>query len=198
MLIRSLHSQEMMNSNIKRKAEVKAVSEAAEKFSKSLYGVIKRGEEGNILFSPYSVAAVLAMLSEGARGDTLDMMRRTMNLLKAETLRAGYKDIIPTLSTNENFTLDTANTAFVMKEFQVQEEFKTSLQEIYQADMSSVDFADNEKAARTINDWVKSETREKITDLIQADSLDALTRLVLVNAVYFKEGELSLGKTELL
>ena len=172
--------------NIKRKAEVKAASEAAEKFSKSLYGVIKRGEEGNILFSPYSVAAVLAMLSEGARGDTLDMMRRTMNLLKAETLRAGYKDIIPTLSTNENFTLDTANTAFVMKEFQVQEEFKTSLQEIYQADMSSVDFADNEKAARTINDWVKSETREKITDLIPAKSLNALTRLVLVNAVYFK------------
>jgi len=49
-----------------------------------------------------------------------------------------------------------------------------------------VDFAENEKAARTINDWVKAQTRDKITDLIPADSLNAMTRLVLVNAVYFK------------
>jgi len=175
-----------MRDNIEHRAEVESVSRAAEEFSKSLYGVVKETEEGNILFSPYSVAAVLAMLSEGARGKTLDMMRRTMHLPKAETLRAGYKDSIPALRTNENFTLDTANTAFVMKEFQVLEEFKTSLHENYHADMSSVDFADNEKAARTINDWVKSETRDKIKDLIPADSLSALTRLVLVNAVYFK------------
>merc|ERR1712183_856676 len=45
---------------------------------------------------------------------------------------------------------------------------------------------ENEKAARMINDWVKTETRDKITDLIPADSLNAMTRLVLVNAVYFK------------
>ena len=162
------------------------MSKAAEEFSKSLYGVVKDTEEGNILFSPYSVAAVLAMLSEGARGETLAMMKRTMHLPEEETLRAGYKDSIPALRSNENFTLDTANTAFVMKEFQVLEEFQTSLHENYHADMSSVDFAENEKAARTINDWVKSQTREKITDLIPADSLNSLTRLVLVNAVYFK------------
>ena len=48
-------------------------------------------------------------------------------------------------------------------------------------------FAENEKAAaRTINHWVKSETRDRITDLIPADSLNAMTRLVLVNAIYFK------------
>ena len=107
-----------MNSNIKHKSEVKSVSRAAEEFSKSLYSVIKKTEEGNILFSPYSVAAVLAMLTEGARGETLDMMKRTMHLMETKTVRAGYRDIIPALRTNENFTLDTANTTFLMKEFQ--------------------------------------------------------------------------------
>ena len=175
-----------MRADIEHKAEVESVAKAAEEFSKSLYGVIKETEESNLLFSPYSVAAVLAMLSEGARGKTLDMMKNTMFLPEADSLRAGYKDSIPALRTNENFTLDTANTAFLMKDFQVLEEFQTSLQENYHAAMSTVDFAENEKAARTINDWVKSETREKITDLIPADSLNALTRLVLVNAVYFK------------
>jgi len=113
-------------------------------------------------------------------------MKKTMHLPKADSLRAGYKDSIPALRTNENFTLDTANTAFLMKDFQVLEEFQTSLHENYHAAMSTVDFAENEKAARMINDWVKSETREKITDLIPADSLNSMTRLVLVNAVYFK------------
>ena len=126
----------MMNSNIKHKTEVKSVSKAAEEFSKSLYGVIKETEQGNILFSPYSVAAVLAMLSEGARGKTLEMMKRTMQLPETEIVRTGYQDIIPALRTNENFTLDTANTAFVMKDFKVQEEFQTSLQENYHAAMS--------------------------------------------------------------
>ena len=176
----SKHSQEII------KTEVKSVSKAAGEFGKSLYGVIKETEEDNILFSPYSVAAVLAMLSEGARGETLDMMKNTMFLPETETVRAGYQDIIAALRTNEDFTLDTANTAFVMKDFQVLQEFQTSIQKNYHAAMSTVDFAENEKAARTINDWVKSETRDKITDLIPADSLNALTRLVLVNAVYFK------------
>merc|ERR1712038_1470219 len=175
-----------MRDNIEHRAEVESVSRAAEEFSKSLYGVVKETEEGNILFSPYSVAAVLAMLSEGARGDTLDMMKKTMHLPEAESVRTGYRDSIPALRSNENFTLDTANTAFVMKDFQVLEEFKTSLHENYHAAMSTVDFAENEKAARMINDWVKTETRDKITDLIPADSLNAMTRLVLVNAVYFK------------
>ena len=172
---------------IKGKAEVKAVSKAEEEFSKSLYEVIKKSaKKDNILFSPYSVTVVLTMLSEGARGETLAMMKKKMHLPEAETLRVGYRDIIPALRTNERFTLDTANTAFVMKEFQVLEDFQTCLQENYHAHMSSLDFTENEKAARTINDWVKTQTRDKITDLIPTDSLNALTRLVLVNAVYFK------------
>merc|ERR1719219_2981498 len=116
------------------------------------------------------------------------MMKKKMHLPDTRTLRAGYKELIPALRTNENFTLDTANNVYVMKmkECQVLEEFQTCLQENYHADMTSVDFAENEKAARTINDWVKTQTRDKITDIIPADSLNALTRLVLVNAVYFK------------
>ena len=176
-----------MNTSIKGKAEVKTVSKAEEEFSKSLYEVIKKSaKKDNILFSPYSVTVVLAMLSEGARGETLTMMKKKMHLPEAETLRVGYRDIIPLLRTNERFTLDTVNIAFVMKEFQVLEEFQTCLQENYHTHMSSLDFTENEKAARTINDWVKTQTQDKITDLIPADSLNALTRLVLVNAVYFK------------
>ena len=42
-------------------------------------------------------------------------------------------------------------------------------------------------AARTkINQWVAQKTKEKIKDILPPGSLDALTRLVLANAIYFK------------
>jgi len=179
-------SKMSVSPNIEHSKEVGMVARAADKFSKDLYGVIKEGDKGNVLYSPYSVATVLAMLSEGARGETLKMMRTRMYLPEAESLRRGYRDSIPALRTNENFTLDTANTGFVMKDYKLLEEFKTLLHENYHADMSELNFADNEYAARMINDWVKSMTRDKIKDLIPADSLNGLTRLVLVNAIYFK------------
>ena len=184
--IKQFSSKMSFSADIKHSKEVATVARAAEKFSKALYGVIKEGEKGNILYSPYSVATVLAMLSEGARGETLEMMKTKMYLPESESLRRGYRDAIPALRTNQNFTLDTANTGFVMKDFQLLEEFKTLLHENYHADMSELDFADNENAARMINDWVKSMTRDKIKDLIPANSLNSLTRLVLVNAIYFK------------
>ena len=50
-----------------------------------------------------------------------------------------------------------------------------------------VDFGANGPAiARDINTWVEQVTKNKIKDLISPDLLDALTRMVLVNAVYFK------------
>merc|ERR1712106_750372 len=48
------------------------------------------------------------------------------------------------------------------------------------------DFGDSHAAARMINNWVEKMTRDKIKHLIKADMLNSLTRLVLVNAIYFK------------
>jgi serine protease inhibitor len=37
-----------------------------------------------------------------------------------------------------------------------------------------------------INKWVESQTANRITDIIPPGLLDSLTRMVLVNAIYFK------------
>ena len=53
-------------------------------------------------------------------------------------------------------------------------------------------FANSPEEARiTINDWVSEQTEGKIEDLIPQGVIDAMTRLVLTNAIYFNAAWLS-------
>ena len=49
-----------------------------------------------------------------------------------------------------------------------------------------VNFVRSQKAATTINNWVEEKTREKIKDLVKPKMLNTDTKMVLVNAIYFK------------
>merc|ERR1712198_66283 len=48
------------------------------------------------------------------------------------------------------------------------------------------DFAKSEEAADTINEYVEKKTRGLIDEIISLQDVGILTRLVLVNAIYFK------------
>lgn len=52
--------------------------------------------------------------------------------------------------------------------------------------VDSVNFANNYEASRTINNFVENKTKGKIRELIKPNMLNADTRVVLVNAIYFK------------
>lgn len=56
----------------------------------------------------------------------------------------------------------------------------------FNSEVESANFADAVPTAAKINGWVEDKTNSKIKDLIKPDSLDDDTRLVLVNAIYFK------------
>ena len=63
--------------------------------------------------------------------------------------------------------------------------------------MNLVDFrGDAETARRTINHWVDDKTKQKIGEVIPSGGVTNETRLVLVNAIYFKgKWELPFRKT---
>ncbi|MBN2187622.1 MAG: serpin family protein, partial [Dehalococcoidia bacterium] len=65
-------------------------------------------------------------------------------------------------------------------------EFLDVLAENYGAGLRPLDFASAPEESRiTINDWVSDQTEGRIEDLIPQGLINALTRLVLTNAIYF-------------
>jgi serpin B len=67
------------------------------------------------------------------------------------------------------------------------QEYLDLVKKYYGVTITPVDYVGAADAAtRSINRWVEEKTQNKIKNLIQPGLLDALTRLVLTNAIYFK------------
>lgn len=170
--------------------EAKALARTNAEFAVSLYQTL-RTEPGNMLFSPYSISAALAMTYDGARGETAQEMA---NVLRFTNDRKQLPPAFANLDRNlrqksDGFELSIANNLWGQTGFPFEPEFRKTLLDDYGADLKLVDFtskAGSKQAADAINRWVGVETRDKITKLIHDGDLDSLTRLVLVNAIYSK------------
>jgi serpin B len=91
-----------------------------------------------------------------------------------------------TKSSSGDVALNTANKLYPNADFKVGSQFSKTLQSSFGSQVQQLNFANNVEASKTINDWVSSQTKSKIKDLVPSDALSDLTRLVLVNAIYFK------------
>ncbi|KAM8823420.1 serpin peptidase inhibitor, clade B (ovalbumin), member 1, like 3 [Spinachia spinachia] len=85
------------------------------------------------------------------------------------------------------YALNVANRLYGEKSYVFVKDYLGSTEKHYSAKLEPVDFVNSSAAARlNINKWVHEQTQGKIKDLLAEDLLDESTRLVLVNAIYFK------------
>jgi len=89
--------------------------------------------------------------------------------------------------TRPYYELRVANALWGQKDYNFLPAFVGLVETQYGGALQNVDFAAAaEQARQTINAWVAKQTNDKIKDLISPGVLDAMTRLVLTNAIYFK------------
>jgi len=85
-----------------------------------------------------------------------------------------------------NCTRHLTNSTWGQKDYNFLADFLDILAENYGTGLRVLDFVNAPEESRiTINDWVSEQTEGRIEDLIPEGSIDALTRLVLTNAIYF-------------
>jgi serpin B len=170
--------------------DVTEVAEGCNRFAFDLYAHLLR-QKGNLFFSPYSISTALAMTSAGARGRTADQMAKVLCLPATdEAVHAAYgalQNDFNATGAKGAFDLVVANRLWGQKGYAFLPDFLAQVEKNYGAGLEQVDFARATEAARqTINAWVEKQTRDKIKELLKPDVLDAMTRLVLTNAIYFK------------
>ncbi|MDI6768968.1 MAG: serpin family protein [Anaerolineales bacterium] len=166
-------------------------------FAFDMYQAV-RPADGNLFYSPYSISLALAMTYAGARGETAIQMAETLHYtLPADHLHPAFNALDLDLaqrpeqasgvSEKQRFELNIVNSLWGQKDWPFLPGFLDTLALNYGAGMRLVDYQTTpEPARKAINDWVSDETKGRIEDLIPSGVIDRLTRLVLVNAIYFK------------
>lgn len=153
-------------------------------------------EDGNLFVSPYSISAALAMVYAGAQGETHRQMGETLSFpLDNDMLHLAFSRLDRELEKRvsddsaddgDPFRLDVVNQTWGHESFEFRQDYLDLLARHYGAGIRRVDFRNDAEAVRLeINDWVERKTEERIVDLLPPESLNAETRFVLVNAIYF-------------
>lgn len=142
----------------------------------------------NVCYSPVSISSALAMVLLGAKGQTAVQICQALGLNKEEDIHQGFQWLLRKLNQSDRkYSLKVANRLFADKTCEVLPTFKESCLQFYDSEMEQLSFHEAaEESRQHINTWVSKQTEGKIPELLSGGSLDSETRLVLVNALYFK------------
>ncbi len=163
-------------------------------FAFDLYRSVQT-QDGNLIYSPYSISLALAMTYAGARGETESQMTQTLHFLPGDQLHPAFNALDLQLAErgkaqSEEETplqLDIANAVWAEQTYPFLQSFLDTIALNYGAGIRLADFINQYEAVRKeINNWVSDQTEDKIKDLIPEGVLDSDTRMALVNAIYFK------------
>jgi len=160
-------------------------------FSFSAYKQVAEAKKNeNFVFSPLSVNLALRMTEAGAKGKTLDEIAEVVS--KAEdqtTVDKNVAMLMNSFADEGDYKLKIANAVWIQNGYKLQTDYTDNLKDNYKATAQNVDFIKNKNrkaTCNTINKWVADETAGMIKKLIQPNSTNRNTRLVLTNAIYFK------------
>lgn len=168
--------------------ESRTVAASIHDFAVDLYRALA-DRPGDLFVSPASLSIAFAMVHAGARGETREELARTLHFAGSDELRhRGFAELLRKWSiVRPGCELAVASGLFGERTVRFVPEFLAVTQAVFAAPLATVDFrTDAEPARARINGWVAGRTRDRITDLVPAGGVDGTTRLVLVNAVYFK------------
>lgn len=144
-----------------------------------------------MVISPYSVANALALLSEAANGTSFEQLKHGLHLVGDKSLghfNADLYGVYHSLLSRSagNSTLIVVNQFYLQLGYLLQKEFQDIAIDRFSSGIEGVDFAKSSETAAKINRFVEKKTHNKIKDLISPESLKPDSRVVLINAVYFK------------
>ena len=140
-------------------------------------------EDGdNDLISPLSALLCLALVANGADGETLRQIEQAIGM-DIETLNESLYAYTASLSDIDDCKMQTANSIWFRDDesLKVEEPFLQTNADWYGAQAYQAPFDDS--TVKDVNNWVKKHTDGMIDSII--DEIDPLTVMYLINALVF-------------
>ncbi|KAJ3653289.1 hypothetical protein Zmor_012549 [Zophobas morio] len=154
-------------------------------FANRLYQILAK-EPGNLFFSPLSVHAVISMAHQGAREETAKVIEEVLQIPEAEVTAVGYRAITETLKSLVDVLVYLAFKIYFKKDEELEDNFVGNVQEYFSSEVECVDFREKNQVVKDINQWVEKQTAEKIKNIVTPDFITDDTKMILINAIYFK------------
>jgi serpin B len=158
-------------------------------FAFDFYQEISKLDRENIICSPFSISNAVAIAYAGAKGNTAAEIASVFYFAQSgDALHANFQQINEKIekSQSEYTSLKMVNRLWFTEKFTPKEDFLNLCQKYYKGGTQSIDFENFALARTTMNNWARKETKQKINNLLPEGSIVPLTRLVVMNAVYFK------------
>ncbi|KAK1785176.1 hypothetical protein P4O66_018591, partial [Electrophorus voltai] len=107
--------------------------------------------------------------------------------LSADEEFSALRNLTQALAADEaQYVVRLANSLFLQTGVSFSPDFLRLMKHYFHAEAETVDFSEAAAAAEHINTWVQNHTESKIHDLVSPDDFSSMTRITLVNAVYFR------------
>ncbi|MDD6832092.1 MAG: serpin family protein [bacterium] len=146
-------------------------------------------ENTNNFVSPYSLGQALAMLANGAEGETYDEIARVLkigdgaSLADINTFYATMNQALTSIKSSAKFAV--ANSLWTNQKYDsyLLDSYKTDMLTHYGAQVQALDFSDA-GSVETINKWANKQTNGAIPSIVKAT--DSESHALLFNSLYFK------------
>lgn len=166
----------------------KAIASSDAAFSYSLFRETVKYDDTaeNIFISPLSISMALAMVLNGAEGETHNQIKETLGLSELDEyeMNENFLTLMNYLMTlDSKVTIEIANSVWYDENLNVKQAFLNTLLESFNARGEALNFKDP-ASLNIINSWVSENTNGRIETIL--DEISDEMVMFLINALYFK------------
>ena len=144
-------------------------------------GIVGEHEGENVLVSPLSVQMILAMVANGAEGDTLTSLLDSLGgYSELTSMNGALGEYIKSITESDSITLSVSNSIWHDGTMPLSESFKKACADSYGADIMPVTFGNDTQSA--VNLWVKEKTGGMIDEFAPIGSPVSALNAVCLDA----------------
>lgn len=166
------------------------ISTSSERFSLEFLKLLSQAVTAfnyDFIVSPFSIWSLLLLQAEGARENTFEQLKKVLRLPDDLTyMRMAYQEVQESLRVNTS-TVEVAVTTALFSDQNrpIDTDFAYKLDNNYHAEHLPVNFHNQAEAYTLINNYVKEQTRGKISRIVNMDDLKE-AQMLLISAIFFK------------